>query len=92
MESGCCFASTAVEDNCNIASDAWKAWADALKASKDIRNSASLVDANLLKAAIETSNSATNASALALKEVYESLVHHSSRAHSPHDQNSSTSR
>jgi hypothetical protein len=35
-----------------IASDAWKVWVDASKASKDIRNEASLVDANLLKAVI----------------------------------------
>jgi hypothetical protein len=72
--------------------DAWKAWADALKASKNIRNAASLVDANLLNVVVEASNSTVNALALALKEVYESLVHRSSGAHSPHAQNSSTSR
>jgi hypothetical protein len=72
--------------------DAWKAWADALKASKNIRNATSLVDVVLLKAVVEASNSTVNALALALKEVYESLVHHSSGAHGPHAQNSSTSR
>jgi hypothetical protein len=88
---------------CNIASDAWKAWADALKASKDIRNttlnaynalklepSSSLVDAKILEAAIESSNTAVKASALAVKAVYGSLAHQSFEVHGPHAQNLST--
>jgi hypothetical protein len=82
MESGCCFASTAVEDNCNIASDAWKAWADALNASEDkwnrtldacnalkLESPSSLVDAKLLEAALEALNAVVKVLALAVKWV-----------------------
>jgi hypothetical protein len=96
-------ASTEVEDTCNIATDAWKAWADALKGSKDKRNttldacnalklepSSSLVDAKILEAAVEASNAVVKASALAVKAVYGSLPHQSFEVHGPHAQNSST--
>jgi hypothetical protein len=67
---------------CNIASDAWKAWADALKASKDIRNT-TLNAYNALK--LEPSSSLVDAKLLeALKAVYESLAHHSFGEHGPH--------
>jgi hypothetical protein len=81
-----------------IATDAWKAWADALKASKYRRTttldtcnalklepSSSLVDAKLFEADVEASNAAVKASSLAGKALYESLAIHSFVAHGPHN-------